>query len=118
MSDLPTEGYFEGVIRHCTGMAVDRQYVDSHGQSEVAFAFCRLLGFQLLPRLKNIGRQRLYRLAAGQPDAYPRLQHALSRPIDWELIRQQSKSVRCGLSRCWRWAPHAVRVGSVIWIVN
>ncbi len=79
----------EGVIRHCTEMAVDRQYVDSHGQSEVAFAFCRLLGFQLLPRLKNIGRQRLYRPAAGQPDAYQRLQHVLSRPIDWELIRQQ-----------------------------
>jgi TnpA family transposase len=79
----------EGVIRHCTEMAVDRQYVDSHGQSEVAFAFCRLLGFQLLPRLKNIGRQRLYRPIARQPDAYPRLQHVLTRPIDWELIRQQ-----------------------------
>src|SRR5271165_222278 len=79
----------EGVIRHCTEMAVDRQYVDSYGQSEVAFAFCRLLGFQLLPRLKNIGRQRLYRPAAGQPEAYPRLQHVLTRPIDWELIRQQ-----------------------------
>jgi TnpA family transposase len=79
----------EGVIRHCTEMAVERQYVDSHGQSEVAFAFCRLLGFLLLPRLKNIGRQRLYRPLAGQPDAYPRLLHVLSRPIDWELIRQQ-----------------------------
>ena len=79
----------EGVIRHCTEMAVERQYADSHGQSEVAFAFCRLLGFLLLPRLKNIGRQRLYRLLAGQPDAYPRLQHVLTRPIDWELIRQQ-----------------------------
>jgi len=79
----------EGVIRHCTEMAVDRQYVDSHGQSEVAFAFCRLLGFQLLPRLKNIGRQRLYRPAAGEAEAYPHLRHVLTRPIDWELIRQQ-----------------------------
>ena len=26
----------EGVIRHCTEMSIDRQYVDSHGQSEVA----------------------------------------------------------------------------------
>jgi len=34
----------EGVIRHCTEMSIDRQYVDSHGQSEVAFAFCHLLG--------------------------------------------------------------------------
>ena len=30
----------EGVIRHCTEMSIDRQYIDSHGQSEVAFAFC------------------------------------------------------------------------------
>ena len=33
----------EGVLRHCTDMEIDRQYVDSHGQSEVAFAFCPLL---------------------------------------------------------------------------
>jgi hypothetical protein len=45
----------EGVLRHCTEMAVERQYVDSHGQSVVAFAFTRLLGFQLLPRLKRSG---------------------------------------------------------------
>lgn len=38
----------EGVIHHCTEMEVDRQYVDSHGQSTVAFAFCRLLGFATL----------------------------------------------------------------------
>src|SRR5450631_951702 len=30
----------EGVLHHVTEMSVDRQYVDSHGQSEVAFAFC------------------------------------------------------------------------------
>jgi len=35
-------------------MTVERQYVDSHGQSEVGFAFSHLLGFQLLPRLKGI----------------------------------------------------------------
>ena len=38
----------EGVVHHCTEMEVDRQYVDSHGQSTIAFAFCRLLGFQLM----------------------------------------------------------------------
>lgn len=31
----------EGVLRHCTEMSVNKQYVDSHGQSTVAFAFCR-----------------------------------------------------------------------------
>jgi TnpA family transposase len=79
----------EGVIRHCTEMEVDRQYVDSHGQSTVAFAFCRLLGFQLMPRLKAIHAQKLYRPEAGQPDTYPHLQLVLTKPIDWELVRQQ-----------------------------
>jgi len=79
----------EGVIHHCTEMEVDRQYVDSHGQSTVAFAFCRLLGFDLLPRLKAIPSQKLYRPKTGQADAYAKLQQILTRPIDWELIRQQ-----------------------------
>ena len=29
----------EGVLRHCTDLEVQRNYVDSHGQSHVAFAF-------------------------------------------------------------------------------
>jgi TnpA family transposase len=79
----------EGVIRHCTEMMVERQYVDTHGQSEVAFAFCRLLGFALLPRIKRIQTQRLYRPEGGRADAYPRLQPVLTRPIDWDLIARQ-----------------------------
>src|SRR5271166_2159843 len=79
----------EGVVHHCTEMEVDRQYVDSHGQSTVAFAFCRLLGFQLMPRLKAIHVQKLSRPDIGQADAYPNLQAILTKPIDWELIRQQ-----------------------------
>lgn len=51
----------EGLLRHCTEMKVEKNYVDSHGQNEVAFAFCYLLGFQLMPRLKRINVQKLYR---------------------------------------------------------
>jgi hypothetical protein len=79
----------EGVLRHCTEMTVERQYVDSHGQSEIGFAFSQALGFQLLPRLKSIARQKLYRPDTGAPDAYLRLQPVLTRPIRWDLIRQQ-----------------------------
>jgi TnpA family transposase len=79
----------EGVLRHCTEMTVAKNYVDSHGQSEVAFAFSHLLGFQLLPRLKAIHAQKLYRPVTGEPEAYPRLQSVLTRPIHWALIRQQ-----------------------------
>ena len=79
----------QGVLRHCTKMAIDKQYVDTHGQSHVAFAFCHLLGFRLMPRIKGIHRQKLYRPRPGEPDAYPGLRLILTRPINWELIRQQ-----------------------------
>ncbi|MBV8607386.1 MAG: Tn3 family transposase [Singulisphaera sp.] len=79
----------EGVLRHCTEMAVEKSYVDSHGQSEVAFAFCHLLGFELLPRLKGLSRQKLYRPRAEDPGDYPGLRPVLTRPINWDLIRRQ-----------------------------
>jgi TnpA family transposase len=58
-------------------------------KSEIAFGFCHLLGFQLMPRLKNIYEQKLYRPKAGEPNAYPNLKLILTRPIDWALIKQQ-----------------------------
>jgi TnpA family transposase/uncharacterized protein (DUF4415 family) len=79
----------EGVLRHCTEMEVERQYVDSHGQSEVAFAFSHLLGFDLLPRLKALPSQKLYLPEASLRDSLPHLEPILSKPIRWELIRQQ-----------------------------
>jgi TnpA family transposase len=79
----------EGVLRHCTTMEVEQHYVDSHGQSEVAFAFSHLLGFDLMPRLKAIASQKLSRPNPGSAEAYPNLQPILTQPINWALIRQQ-----------------------------
>jgi TnpA family transposase len=79
----------EGVLHHCTDMNVEKNYVDSHGQSEVAFAFCHLLGFQLLPRLKPISRQRLYLPLTEMADDFTNLKPILTRSIRWHLIAQQ-----------------------------
>lgn len=79
----------EGAIRHGTTMEIEGNYTDSHGQSEIGFGLTRLLGFDLLPRIKRINHVKLYRPAAGEPDAYPRLRPALTRPIRWEVIAQQ-----------------------------
>jgi TnpA family transposase len=79
----------EGVLRHCTDMAIDQQYVDSHGQSEVAFAFSYVLGFDLLPRLKGIARQKLHVCKKEDFALYPNLALILTREINWELIQQQ-----------------------------
>jgi TnpA family transposase len=88
-SSSEVAGMIEGVLRHDTEMEIERQYVDSHGQSEVAFAFCRLLGFQLLPRLKAIAAQRLHLPEAGGASLYPNLACILAKTIDWDLIEQQ-----------------------------
>ncbi len=79
----------EGLVRHSTDMDLNRTYVDSHGQSEVGFAFCYLLGYDLLPRLKNLHNQRLSLPERGEGSAYPHLQPILTKPIQWELIEQQ-----------------------------
>ena len=79
----------EGVLRHCTDMTITKNYVDTHGQSEVAFSFTHLLGFQLMPRLKGIHRQRLYLPSSDSAGLYPHLQQVLSRGIRWDLIRRQ-----------------------------
>lgn len=80
----------EGLIRHDTEMRVEKNFVDSHGQSEVAFAFCRLLNdFKLMPRLKRIRYERLYLPDIGMASNFPNLSSVLTRPIRLELIEQQ-----------------------------
>src|SRR5258708_17644625 len=79
----------EGVLRHDHVLDVEKQYVDTHGQSEVGFAFCYLLGFALLPRLKNLKKQRLYRREKGESEKYANLQPILTRPLNWEIIEKQ-----------------------------
>ncbi len=77
----------EGLLRHDTDVPVENTYVDTHGASIVGFAFTELLGFRLLPRLKNIGSIRLYR-----PDDaidLKQLDKVTTRPIRWDLIAQQ-----------------------------
>ena len=85
----------EGVLRHCTDMEVQRQYVDSHGQSAVGFAFAHLFGFDLAPRLKSIASQKLMLASAGQRASLPNLAPILSGVVDWdEIARQYDEMVK------------------------
>jgi TnpA family transposase len=79
----------EGAIRHSTDMAVEGNYVDSHGQTEIGFGITRLLGFDLLPRIKRINHVKLYRPGPKQPGDYPNIEDAMSRPIQWVQIAEQ-----------------------------
>ncbi|MCY9783170.1 Tn3 family transposase [Nocardiopsis sp. EMB25] len=83
----------EGAIRHGTTMKVEGNYVDSHGQSEIGFGITRLLNVDLLPRIKQINHVRLYRPNTGEPDAYPHLAAAMTRPIRWDVIENNYDQV-------------------------
>lgn len=88
-SSSEVSAMIEGVLRHDTDMDVQKSYTDSHGQSEVGFAFCHLLGFDLLPRLKAVASQKLYLPETDSVGNYSNLTDILTRPIKWDLIRQQ-----------------------------
>jgi TnpA family transposase len=99
---------------------VDRGDLALAWSSEIGFGITRLLNIDLLPRIKRINKVRLYRPAAGDPGAYPRLAPALTRPIRWDIIaanydqviryataiREGTASAEAVLSRFTRSATH------------
>ena len=92
VSSSEAAAMIQGVLRHCTEMKVDRQFVDSHGQNAVAFAFCRLLGFDLMPRLKGIDKQKLYKAETRQ--SFSNIDQVMAaKAINWELIEEQLDTI-------------------------
>jgi len=93
VSSSEVSAMIEGVLNHCTEMSVKRSYVDTHGQSEVGFAFSHLLGFSLMPRLANLNKQKLAQCELGDYQQYTNLQTVLGDSIDWQLVREQYKQM-------------------------
>lgn len=77
----------EGVIHHATNVKVKNHSTDSHGQSLVAFAFAYLLGVELRPRIKGIGKIKLYKPDNHIAKAdYCHLEDVMTRAVNWTLI--------------------------------
>jgi TnpA family transposase len=80
----------DGAMHHGSDMDVRSNYVDTHGQSLIGFGLTRLLGFDLLPRIKRINHLRLYPPTRGWIARYPGLAPAMvNRAIDWDLIARE-----------------------------
>ena len=89
VSSSEVASMIEGVLHHGTELEIDRQFVDTHGQSIVGFAFCHLPGFELMPRFKGIALQKLVRAEPKAERACRHLEPLFApRPINWELIAQ------------------------------
>jgi len=76
----------KGVLKHSTNMDMKQGYVDTHGQSTIGFGLSYLINFDLLPRLKNINKQKLYYSMPKDKDNYANLTSILQGSINWESI--------------------------------
>ncbi|PCI36374.1 MAG: hypothetical protein COB50_04820 [Thiotrichales bacterium] len=76
----------EGLLRHFSSDDIKSGYVDTHGQSEVGFAFCELLGFNLLPRFKSINTKKLYISDTKDKSKFKNISAIMTKPIKWDLI--------------------------------
>lgn len=77
----------QGIISQETEMEIASQYVDSHGQSELGFALSYLEKFDLLPRYKTVGNQKLY--LPFDDFQVKNIKEITTRAIDWKLISEQ-----------------------------
>ena len=78
----------KGVLEHSTKMDLNAAYVDTHGQSSIGFGACKLLDFQILPRLKNIHKQKLYMVSDSDKDVYTNLTTIMKDSIQWKHIEE------------------------------
>jgi TnpA family transposase len=80
----------QGLLHHDTDVEIEANITNTHGASIVGFGFCELLGFKLMPRLKQIGKTPLYGPGLDTDGAWDTIRPVISsRPINWELIAQQ-----------------------------
>ena len=77
----------QGIMSQETEMEIESQYVDSHGQSELGFALSYLEKFDLLPRYKTIGNQKLY--LPSDDFQIKNINEITTRTINWKLIEDE-----------------------------
>ena len=83
-----------GVLHHDTDGDINEISADTHGQSTIGFAFSELFRFDLLPRIKNINKQKLYCSSKATKKEYINLTDALAADvIDWKLIRLHYREI-------------------------
>lgn len=83
-----------GILHHDTKMDMDKLAVDTHGQSTIGFGFSELFHFELLPRLKNLHKQKLYCASTSHKKSYPHLTDALAADaIVWSKIENNYRDM-------------------------
>lgn len=91
------------LCNNATELPIVEHTTDTHGFTEIIFALFDLVGFRFTPRLRDVGRQRLYTSGGLDMQRYPRLQPFVRRRIRrprildcWEEMLRVAGSIRLG----------------------
>ncbi len=77
----------DGLLENNTVLNIKSHMTDTAGYTEHIFALCFLLGYEFMPRIKDLKDQQLYRV--DKNTSYEKLDSLLSRSVDLELIIEQ-----------------------------
>ena len=75
----------DGLLYHGSDLAIETHYVDTGGVSDMSFALCHLVGFQLVPRLRGLKDRKLYPFPGDAPPE--NLASLVGEPVNIERIK-------------------------------
>lgn len=64
ISCSPREALYvlDGLLENNTTLRIQQHTTDTHGYTETVFALCHLLGYEFMPRIRDLKDQQLYRI--------------------------------------------------------
>lgn len=93
ISCTPREALYvlDGLLENNTILQVKKHTTDTHGYTEIIFALCHLLGYEFMPRIRDLKDQQLYR-AQKAPDRsvdYGVFTPLLNKTADLDIVVEQ-----------------------------
>jgi TnpA family transposase len=111
ISCSPREALYvlDGLLANNTILQIREHTTDTHGYTEIVFALCHLLGFYVMPRIRDLKDQQLYRVDRAYD--YGIFAPLLTKTADLRIVEEQwEEMMRVALSLKQRTAPAHVIV--------
>jgi TnpA family transposase len=106
ISCSPREALYvlDGLLENNTILQVQKHTTDTHGYTEIVFALCFLLGYDFMPRIRDLKDQQLYRIDKNAD--YGPFTPLLKKTADLALVEEQwEPMIRVALSLKQRTVP-------------
>lgn len=89
ISCSPREALYvlDGLLANNTILKIRDHTTDTHGYTEIIFALCHLLGYNFMPRIRDLNDQQLYKLDRNID--YGVFSPLLNKTVDLDIIEEQ-----------------------------